>query len=340
MFEARPELGGLMRYGIPAYRLSRAVLDGEIARIVALGIDVHCNQAMDTTAALAQLQQDYDAVYLATGAARQRRLPGLDYDPGWVMDGAAYLAACNADAPPSLGKRVVVIGGGSAALDAARSARRAGHAVTLLALEKRAQMPAQAEEVHEALEEGIELVDGARLDRVDASVDGARYIRCTRVDFVAGAMRGQFTLTPVPDSGFTLIADAIITSIGQDPDLAMLGRHFAVVGSLMQVDARQATSVPGVYAGGDVASMARFVTEAVGMGKRAAQAIVRDLGRRHAVTDGATVDALEDLVPLAAIATFYHPARARAQSHLLPAAERVTRNAEVQQGLELEQVLA
>ena len=99
-----------------------AVLDAEIARLVALGIDVRCGQSMDSPEALAELRGAFDAVYLAYGARRQKRLPQLDYSRPWVVDGADYLARASRGAPAALGARVVVIGGGSAALDVARSA--------------------------------------------------------------------------------------------------------------------------------------------------------------------------------------------------------------------------
>ena len=93
LFEAQPELGGLMRYGIPAYRLARRVLDGEVARILALGVEVRCGQPLATPEDLARLRAGHDAVYLAVGARRQKRLPQLDYGRAWVVDGADYLAA-------------------------------------------------------------------------------------------------------------------------------------------------------------------------------------------------------------------------------------------------------
>src|SRR5690606_15274134 len=121
LIDARQELGGLMRHGIPAYRLARAVLDAEIDRILELGIDVRLGVHIDA-AALVALRATHAALYIATGAQRQKRLPALDYERPWVIDGASYLAAANAGRPPALGRRLVVIGGGSAALDAARSA--------------------------------------------------------------------------------------------------------------------------------------------------------------------------------------------------------------------------
>ena len=342
IYEAQAELGGLMRYGIPAYRLARDVLDGEIARIVAMGVEVHCKHRIETPEDFVRLREQHDALYLALGAARNKRLPSLDYSQAWVCDGAAYLRDAAAGEPVPLGKRTVVIGGGSAALDAARSARRLGHDVTLLALEQRAQMPAQTEEVLEALEEGIILMDGARLDEViDGGANGIT-LRCSKVAFVPGVQRGQFTLQPIEGSSYSFGADAIITSIGQDPDLSVLGEGFAAEGGLLRTDSQFATSTAGVFAGGDMTSMARFVTEAIGMGKRAAQAIADELqhkGRAAGVAVGARYGD-EPLVPLAAISTYYHPKTERARTTLLDVQERLSRDAEVQLGLELEQALA
>jgi NADPH-dependent glutamate synthase beta subunit-like oxidoreductase/Pyruvate/2-oxoacid:ferredoxin oxidoreductase delta subunit len=333
LFESQPALGGLMRYGIPPYRLARSVLDGEIARIVALGVDVRCGEPLATPAELDRLRGEFDAVYLATGARRQKRLPQLDYTQPSVMDGAEYLARASTGAAPTLGRRVVVVGGGSAAFDVARSARRAGHEVTLVALESVAQLPAQREEINEALEEGIVLVAGSMLTAVSER-RGELRLDLVRVRFAPAAERGQFTLTPVADSDFALIADAIVPSIGQDPDLEPLG-SLEADGNLLKVDARQATSAERVYAGGDIASLARFVTEAVGMGKRAAAEIDRALRGEEA---GPT--AAEPVVKLGAIATAYYPKQGRAAEQRHGAPERLKSNVEVQLGFELEAALA
>jgi len=253
------------------------------------------------------------------------------------MDGADYLARTNAGAPPSLGRRLLVVGGGSAALDVARSARRAGHAVTLLALESAAQMPAQREEVAEALEEGIVLVDGAMLkEAVEGGGAGLR-LECVKVTFAAGAAGGQFTVTPIAGSEFRLEADAIVASIGQDPDLAPFAAALDTEGALISARACQGTSAERVYAGGDVASMARFVTEAIGMGQRAAQEIDRELTGRTDSDAGAWT---EPVVALPAINTFYYPEQARATERRLPPEQRIATNAEVQIGLALDEALA
>ena len=345
VFESRPELGGLMRYGIPSYRLARSVLDGEIARIVALGIDVRCGASMDTPEDFERLHADFDAVYLAIGARCPKRLPRLDYTQPWVMDGADYLARANAGAAPTLGKRVVVIGAGSAAIDVARSARRAGHEVTILALESVSQMPAQRDEIAEAMEEGVVLVESAMLTEVTDTGSAGLALKCVRVRFEAGAQRGQFTVAPLADSQFSLEADAIVPSVGQDPDLAPLRPALEPDGALLKTDQRQATNVERVYAGGDVASMARFVTEAIGMGKRAAREIDRMLRGSTQGTDGGSDDAgadveTEPVVEFAAINTFYYPRQARTVEQRLDAAQRLATGSEVQIGFDFEQAIA
>jgi len=337
LFEARGELGGLMRHGIPPYRLARGVLDAEIARIVALGVEVRCGEPLASGADFARLRATFDAIFVAVGAARVKRLPVLDEGLPGVMDGAAYLEASNAGQPPSLGRHVVVIGGGSAAIDAARSARRAGHDVTIVALEHREQMPAQPEEIEEALEEGVALIDGAMVAAATATAPGLR-LDCRRVRFEPGAAGRPFSVVPLADSGFAFAADAVLTSIGQDPDLTPFDGALPARGGLLAVDGRLATGSPGVWAGGDVASMARFVTQAVGMGKQAALDIHRQLTGEAEVTAG--TEATEAVVPLATIATWYYPKAPRAAAHVRLPSERHHAALEVQLGLEIEQALA
>ena len=336
LFEAQAELGGVMRYGIPSYRLARSVLEGEIARVVALGVEVRCGVEFGAAVDLDELRGQYNAVYLALGAGRQKRLPQLDYREPWVIDGAEYLARANGGQPPVLGRRVVVIGGGSAAIDVARSARRAGHDVTIVALEGVSQMPAQRAEIDEALEEGVVLVGGAMLEQV-AQVPGGLRLELTRVRFAPGERRGQFTVTRMADSAFALLADAIVPSIGQDPQLEPV-QALAGTDGLLAVDAHQATRAPRVYAGGDVTSMARFVTEAIGMGKRAAKAIDREL--RAAADEAPAPPATESEVALSSINTFYFPPQARAQEERLDAVQRLHGAGEVQLGFDVEQALA
>lgn len=334
LYEARAELGGLMRYGIPPYRLSRAVLDGEIERIVTLGVQVHCNRPLAGPDDLARLAAGHDAVYLATGAATSRPLPQFPADAPWLMQGSDYLAQSNAGQPPQLGRRVAVIGGGSAAMDVARSARRAGCEVVLLALEPRERMPAQREELQEALEEGVVLHDATQLRSVSSGDGGPLSLGCTRVR-LESAERGQPPrVAPIEDSRVTLEADAVLVAIGQQADLRPFG-NLQAAGGLLQVDAGQTTSHPRIWAGGDVASMARFVTEAVGMGKRAALDIdraLRDLPRVRPVLPPRTT--------LQEIATWYYPHARRAPQRRRPPAQRLADGAEVQLALAPQEVAA
>jgi NADPH-dependent glutamate synthase beta subunit-like oxidoreductase len=334
IFESQPALGGLLRDGIPPYRLPRDVLDGEISRMLELGIEVRCGAPLATQHRFAQLRAEFDAVYLAMGARRQKRLAQLDYAAPWVMDGAAYLVQANSGAPPALGRRLAVIGGGSAAIDVARSAQRAGCKVSLIALERVAQMPAQREEVVQALEEGIMLVDGALLRDAIRTPEGVT-LRCVRADFEPGARKGEFRVTPIAGSDFTLEVDAVVPAIGQDPELELLQSFARTEGALLWTDAGGATSAEGVFAGGDMASTARFVTEAIGMGRRAAREIDRQLRRQDAATDFPKAS-----LPFSAINTYYHPHAERAASAYLQPAARLHGHAEVQLGLETEQALA
>lgn len=334
LYEASAEPGGLMRHGIPAYRLAREVLDAEIARIVALGVELHCGHPLRTPADLDALRAGHDAVFVATGAALPRRLPGLPRDDPRVLDGAAYLAAANAGTPPALGPVVVVIGGGSAAVDAARSARRAGHAVQLVALESLAQMPAQRVEVEEALEEGITLVDGAMLLRLEAAGPRLR-LALQRVCCGPATGTGAPPVEPLPGTGFELEADALLVSIGQDPELAPFAGRLPSEGRRLAAAADGATGEAGVWAGGDLASDARFVTEAIGMGRRAALAI------HHALLGEPPPSFAEGPpVPPQAIATWAHAPAARHDAPRRAPAERLASGAEVQLGFTPEQARA
>ncbi len=332
LFESQELLGGLMRYGIPAYRLEKSILDGEIQRILDLGVVVERQAAISSQQQLQDLQDKFDAVYLATGAARSKSLPGLDYTKSWVVDGADFLAATNTGKPCTTGQRLLVIGGGSAAMDAARTARRLGKSVTVLALEPFEHLPAQPAEVEEAQEEGIHFVTSARLEQVTEQAQGLS-LQCVEVKFTAGTTRGEFTVQPRSDTNFTLETDSIIPSIGQDSDYAVWGTLFESQGPVLKTGQDWQTGRKGVFAGGDLASMERFVTQAVGMGKQAAVAIGRYLDHQPTLTGEKTVDA----VSIDAINTYYYPPQPRIKQQNLGVAQRLQNFDEVQIPLNTEQ---
>ncbi|MBZ0216895.1 MAG: FAD-dependent oxidoreductase [Fimbriimonadaceae bacterium] len=335
LYESRDQLGGLLRYGIPAYRLDKEVMDGEIQRIVNLGVEIHLNAEITDSAALQKLRGDHDAVYLATGATRSKTLPNLEYGQSWVMDSADFLAATNAGKPCELGERILVIGGGSAAMDVARTARRLNKAVTVLSLEPEDQLPAQRVEVDEALEEGISFVSGAMMQSVESGDSGLK-LNCIRVDFRPGDARGIFTVDPVAGSEFTLQADAIIPSIGQDADVARWDGVVKKNGPVIQTDKQWQTAAPGIFSGGDVASMDRFVTQAVGMGKQAADEIGRFVNPEHV----AAPRSANPEVPVSQINTYYYPPVNRHMPGNADIAARLQNFAEVQQKLGGDEAIA
>lgn len=327
LIEQKDQLGGLLRYGIPSYRLDKSILDGEIQRIVDLGVDIQLSTEVGDDAALQKLRDDFDAVYLATGASRSKTLPNLDYSQPWVIDSADFLATTNAGEPCDLGQRLVIIGGGSAAMDVARTARRLGRSVTVLSLEPEALLPAQRIEVDEAMEEAIEFESAAMMQSIDAT-DAGLTLNCIRIDFKPCAERGAFTFEPIAGSEFQISADAIIPSIGQDADLARWSALLDSKGPVVDIDNQWQTSADGVFAGGDLACMERFVTQAVGMGKDAAVEIARYI---TASTDTPATELAE--IPYSSINTSYYPQAPRNMPAHAEVAERLQSFQEVQQPL-------
>ena len=276
IYEAQPELGGVLRYGIPEYRLPKAVLNKEIQRILALGVSVKTFSPVADSAALAALRDEYEAVFVAIGAGRAKMLGHLE-EAGALSghDFLRTLAVC--ETAPDLGQRVVVVGGGSAAMDVARSSRRLGRTVSLVVLEERDAMLAQEEEVADAIEEGAALFNGAMIDTVEKAADGHLVLRCVRVKLDPDAPPGEFCPIRQQGGDFTLEADSLVVAIGQDPDFSVLGDQVETAGGLVKVDGGLAAG-PDLYAGGDVATMDRYVSVAIGDGKKAALSIAAALG--------------------------------------------------------------
>ena len=326
LFESRPQLGGLLRFGIPEYRLARSVVEGEIGRILDLGVDVRLDSPVPDAAALDRLHQDYDAVFLATGAPRARRLPDLEETAGsaGVIDGLEYLRRCTEGVACEIGERVVVIGGGSAAMDAARTAIRQGaKEVSVVYRRQREQMPAMPDELEQALEEGVVLYDGAIVRAAETVAEGATLsCACQKVTIDAGTPQGALRLIPVEGGEFTLDADVIVAAIGQDPDLDAFAGALRIEGGVLEVDpVTLATSRPGVFAGGDVASSARYVSVAVGEGRRAAFAIASYLG--HPDVEMPMRFSLDQAVNRTQVNVDYFEPAERNERERLPVEERV-----------------
>ncbi len=277
VFEAMPVPGGMMAIGIPEYRLPRAVLREEIDRILGLGVDLKLDSAMGRDFTLADLESQYQAVFLATGASRSRRLgvPG-DGLPG-VVPATLFLKQVNLGEKPVASGAVVVVGGGSTAMDAARSALRSGaFAVTVLYRRGRAEMPAQSEEVEAAEHEGIHVQFEAAVSEVvgtDKGISCVKYIGQRPTGHFDG---GRAVYEAIPGSEREVAAAMVLVAVGEEPDPSILpaGAGIETSGfSGIVADSSMATGRKGVFAGGDVVSGAKTIIHAVGAGRRAAGSI-------------------------------------------------------------------
>ena len=280
VYEARNEVGGLLRHAIPAYRLPRAVLDREVANIEALGVRFVLNARLGDNLPLRKLL-DLDAVFLALGQGLSRPLGVAGEEAAGVMPGLEFLRQVAQGQTVEIGRQVLVVGGGNTAIDAARTAVRLGAAVTVVYRRSERQMPAIAEEVEEARAEGVAFRFLANPTSV--LVEGGRAVglRCVEMRLGEPDSSGRERPVPIPGSEFDLAADTIIAAIGQELEVSALqesGLHLRE-GRLLTNEAA-ATALGGVFAGGDAATGAGTVAAAVGSGKRAALAIDRHLRGR------------------------------------------------------------
>jgi heterodisulfide reductase subunit A-like polyferredoxin len=280
VFDANAELGGMMRTGIPAYRLPREVLDHEIRLMLDEGISVQTGKVLGKDFTVVQLKaQGYESVFVATGAQLAKKIPLEGGDAADVLYGVPFLREVNAGGKPSLGSRVVVIGGGNVATDVARCARRivGEGAVSLWCLESRPEMPAHDWEIREAEEEGIDIHPSwgpARVVRDNGKVAGIEFVRCTSV------FDEDKRFNPVFDTAEkqTVKADTVILAVGQVCDLSFLEGQVQTNRGLIEVDRLTLeTSLPGVFAGGDNVLGPASLVEAVEQGHRAAESIHRCL---------------------------------------------------------------
>jgi NADPH-dependent glutamate synthase beta subunit-like oxidoreductase len=262
--EAGPLPGGMMRFGIPKYRLPREVLDAEIRRIVELGVDLELN-ARVTNVLEAMREGRFDAVFLAVGAHIARRAYIPAGSAAKMLDAIALLRGMEAGEKPLLGRRVVVYGGGNTAMDVARTARRLGAEESIIVYRRtRERMPAHESELEEALQEGV-LVKW--LTTIRQAGESSITVEKMRLD-----ERGN----PQPTGEFeTLAADCVILALGQDVDLALLDGvpGLEVRDGVVRVGPDMMTGHRGIFAGGDMVPGERTVTVGVGHGKQAARHI-------------------------------------------------------------------
>jgi heterodisulfide reductase subunit A-like polyferredoxin len=281
IFEKLPEPGGMMRYGIPEYRLPRDILAAEINVVREMGAEIRCGVSFGSDITLDSLKNDgYNAVFLAIGLHNGRKL-GIDNEdaPG-ILQGVDFLRDAAMGKKPSIGKDVIVVGGGNVAIDVALTAKRLGAgSVTLLCLERREEMPAWEHEIEEALESEITIVNsyGPKtffIDKDDHRVSGIEFKSCTQVF----DQNGRFN--PLYDDAVCrpFFCDTVIVAIGQSTNLdGMKEQGIAISrpGGLEADSVTFQTPIPWVFAGGDAFYGPKSVVEAVACGKEVAESIHR-----------------------------------------------------------------
>jgi NADH-quinone oxidoreductase subunit F len=276
IFEALPVAGGMLAVGIPEYRLPKDILQKEIDEIKEIGVEIKLNTPVKDMGAL--LKEGYKAVFIATGAhlGMKMNIPGEEL-PG-VYDAIEFLRKIALGDKVDMGKRVAVVGGGNSAIDSARVAIRKGAEVHLIYRRERNDMPAMAEEVKAAEEEGVQFHFLTNPVKITAK-GNAKSLVLTKMDLGDYDRSGRKVAKPIAGSEFEIEVDTVIEAIGQRPDTSFLKNDgIEVNNNVIVADSRTlATAHPGIFAGGDAVLGPQTVIEAIAHGQRAASSIKRYL---------------------------------------------------------------
>ena len=271
VFESSSSAGGMLRTGIPSYRLPKDVLDREIANIEALGVTIRTGISFGEDLKLEGFK-DYQAIFIATGAHRSRGLhiPG-EKEKG-VLSGLDLLRKINLGKKLKLGDKIAIIGGGNTAIDVARSVLRMGKKATLLYRRSKEEMPAFEEEIREAMEEGVKiryLVNPIRIQQKD----DRKRLECLRMELGEKDESGRRRPIPIPNSNFFFEADSVIIAAGEEIEVAFLPKGMEKREGIVLTQKDGSTGIKGIFAGGDLTSIQRTVAHAIGSGKKAALAM-------------------------------------------------------------------
>lgn len=276
VFEALPIVGGMLAVGIPDYRLPKEVLQRDVDYLKALGIQIKTNSPIGSNPTLNELKgEGYEAIFLAIGASRGSRLTGPGSELKGILVGTSFLQEVNLGKRPPVGPKVVVLGGGSVALDCGRTGLRLGASeVHLVCLEDRESMLADSSEIREGLEEGIKLHTSYALRRVLGKDGHVSAVECLRVHSLSFDPEGQPRFETISGSEQVFEADTVIFAIGQSPDLNLfpdIATH--AKGTIAADPWTFITNRPGIFAGGDAAGRSASVIEAIAEGRQAASSI-------------------------------------------------------------------
>lgn len=277
IFEALPVAGGMLSVGIPEYRLPRQILNFEIDNIVKLGVEIKTNTAVGRDVQLADIKNEFKAIFIAAGAHQGIKMGIPGEDVAGVIDAVDFLRAVNLGQKIEIGTKVAVVGGGNAAVDAARSASRLGSEVVVLYRRTRAEMPADEEEIEELLGEGIEVKYLTAPVKVISEGGKLKSVECVQMELGEVDSGGRRKPVPIKGSEFTMELDSLIIAISQRPDVSFLNNGSCIKVSkwdTIEVDSETFHSAEeGVFAGGDVITGPNTVSDAMSHGKIAARMI-------------------------------------------------------------------
>lgn len=287
MYEALHEAGGVLVYGIPEFRLPKALVKKEIDKVRALGVDIETNVVVGKTVFIEELLFEYDAVFIGTGAGVPMLLKVKGENLNGVYSANEYLTRINlmkaykndAITPVKRGKNVVVVGAGNVAMDSARTALRMGANVKLVYRRGREEMPARKEEINHAEEEGVEFLLLANPVEIIGDEQGnVKAVKCIEMQLGEPDASGRRSPIPVEGSEFTVDCDEVIVALGTTPNpiikRSMPSLETTKKGTIV-ADENGLTNIPRLYAGGDAMTGAATVILAMGAGKRSAQAILK-----------------------------------------------------------------
>ncbi|HXZ94512.1 MAG TPA: FAD-dependent oxidoreductase, partial [Dehalococcoidia bacterium] len=283
IFEALPEPGGMMRVGIPEYRLPRNILRDEIREIEKAGVEIKLKARVESLDTL--FEQGYGAIFLAIGAHKEMKLGVEGEDLPGVMGCVEFLRRFNLGEKVKVGNRVGVIGGGNVAIDSARAALRLGaKRVTIFYRRTKSEMPAQSEEVEQALEEGVEVIFLVAPSKIFREKDNLK-LELIRMELGEPDASGRRRPVPIKGSEFIAELDTLIAAIGEQPDVPVDFKVEVGRGNIVKTKEDLSTSQKGVFAGGDCESGPALVINAIAAGREAAQSIDRYLGGKGDITE-------------------------------------------------------